>query len=53
MPFVIDGAKALSKAIRTVFGEHAEIQRCIRHYADPRIMPTWCRNPALGAVIAA
>jgi len=31
MLFVIDGAKALRKAIRTVFGEHAEIQRCIRH----------------------
>lgn len=29
--FVIDGAKALRKAIRTVFGEHAEVQRCIRH----------------------
>jgi putative transposase len=28
--FVIDGAKALRKAIRTVFGE-APVQRCIRH----------------------
>jgi putative transposase len=28
--FVIDGAKALRKAIRTVFGE-APVQRCVRH----------------------
>ncbi len=31
MLFVIDGAKALNKAIRDVFGPHAEIQRCVRH----------------------
>ncbi len=30
MLFVIDGAKALRKAIRAVFGE-APVQRCIRH----------------------
>jgi putative transposase len=29
--FVIDGAKALRKAIRAVFGERAPVQRCIRH----------------------
>jgi transposase-like protein len=29
--FVIDGAKALRKAIRTVFGEQAPVQRCVRH----------------------
>jgi len=29
--FVIDGAKALRKAIRTVFGERATVQRCVRH----------------------
>lgn len=29
--FVIDGSKALRKAIRTVFGEHTPVQRCIRH----------------------
>jgi transposase-like protein len=28
---VIDGAKALRKAIRTVFGDRAPVQRCIRH----------------------
>jgi Transposase, Mutator family len=30
MPFVVDGAQALRKAIRSVFGE-APVQRCIRH----------------------
>ncbi len=29
--FVIDGAKALRKAIRDVFGERAPVQRCHRH----------------------
>jgi transposase-like protein len=29
--FVIDGAKALRKAIRTVFGQEAPVQRCVRH----------------------
>lgn len=29
--FVIDGAKALSKAIGDVFGQRAPVQRCVRH----------------------
>jgi transposase-like protein len=29
--FVIDGAKALRKAIRQVFGERSPVQRCVRH----------------------
>ena len=29
--FVVDGAKALAKAIREVFGEHALLHRCHRH----------------------
>lgn len=29
--FVIDGSKALRKAIRNVFGERAPVQRCLRH----------------------
>ena len=29
--FVLDGGKALRKAIRSVFGEAAIVQRCIRH----------------------
>ena len=28
---VIDGAKALRKAVRVVLGEHTPVQRCIRH----------------------
>jgi putative transposase len=31
MLFVIDGSKALRKAIRDVFGERAPVQRCVRH----------------------
>ena len=31
MLFVIDGSKALRKAIRDVFGDQAPVQRCIRH----------------------
>jgi len=29
--FDIDGAKALRRAIKDVFGEHALVQRCHRH----------------------
>jgi putative transposase len=39
--FVIDGGKALAKAIRAAFGSKALIQRCRRHYADLGVMPTW------------
>ncbi|MGI8874658.1 MAG: transposase [Egibacteraceae bacterium] len=39
--FVVDGGKAIDKAIRAVYGGKALIQRCRRHYADLRIMPTW------------
>jgi putative transposase len=31
MLFVIDGSKALHKAIRDVFGDGAPVQRCVRH----------------------
>jgi len=37
--FVIDGAKALRRATKDVFGEHALVHRCHRHYADLRVMP--------------
>jgi transposase-like protein len=40
MLFVIDGSKALRKAVRTVFGE-VQVQRCVRHYPDLRVIPTW------------
>jgi putative transposase len=35
---VIDGAKALYKAAKDVFGDRALIRRCQEHYAEPRIM---------------
>jgi transposase-like protein len=38
---ILDGALALHKATRAVFGEAALIQRCQVHYADLRIMPIW------------
>jgi putative transposase len=37
--FIIDGSKALAKAIRRSFGRHTPIQRCQIHYADFQIMP--------------
>jgi putative transposase len=50
--FIIDGSKALSKAIRRSFGCHTPIQRCQIHYAEFRIMPTSVAKPAWEAVIA-
>ena len=44
---VLDGAKALAKAVREVFDKPI-IQRCQEHYADLRIMPTWLRHPLRG-----
>ena len=44
---VIDGSKALRKAIRDVFGDHAPIQRCVRHKSEtcsstcPSATATW------------
>ena len=35
--FIVDGAKALSKAIRQMFGRHTPIQRC--QSLPPRNMP--------------
>jgi hypothetical protein len=44
--FIIDGAKALSKAIRRTFGRHTPIQRCQIHIAgrDPHF-PRGARSP--------
>jgi len=50
--FIIDGSKALRKAIRRTFGKHTPIQRCQIHYADLLIMPTSAAKPAWEAVIA-
>jgi transposase-like protein len=44
--WVIDGGKALRKAIVQTFGRRALIQRCQEHYADLRAMPTWRRRPS-------
>ncbi len=44
---VIDGAKALASAVKTVF-DHPVIQRCQLHYAEQPIMPTWVREPLCG-----
>lgn len=38
--FVIDGGKAIRKAIRDSYGALAPVQRCTLHYADLRMMPT-------------
>src|SRR6516165_5534781 len=38
MLFVLDGSKALRKAVRTVFGE-VPVQRCVRHYPNLRFIP--------------
>ena len=40
--FVIDGAKALSKAIRKTFGRHTPIQRCQVHKARPNLCKQAC-----------
>jgi transposase-like protein len=54
---ILDGALALHKAVRMVFGEAAVIQRCQVHYADLWIMPmsmTGARRTAvLGAMMSA
>jgi putative transposase len=50
--FIIDGSKALAKAIRRSFGRHTPIQRCQIHYAEFRIMPTPAAERAPEAVIA-
>ena len=50
---VLDGAKALRKAVRDVLGVHTPVQRCVRHYADLLVMPTWLSDPTERAVLAA
>ena len=47
MLFVLDGSKALRKAVRSVFGE-VPVQRCVRHYADSRVMPNRLRMSCSG-----
>jgi transposase-like protein len=35
---VLDGAKALRKAVRDVLGADTPVQRCIRNYSDLRVV---------------
>jgi transposase-like protein len=44
---VLDGGKALRAAVTEVFGP-VPVQRCIRHYADSRVMPTRARRRCSG-----
>lgn len=46
--FVLDGGKALARAVRDVFGDNAVIARCRVHYADFRVMPTRVEELWLG-----
>jgi transposase-like protein len=48
--WVIDGGKALRRAILDCFGELALVQRCQEHYADLSVMPTWRSRPSVQAV---
>jgi Transposase, Mutator family len=45
---VLDGAKALSRAVQDVFDKPL-LQRCQQHYADLGIMPTWPVKPLVAA----
>lgn len=52
--FVIDGGKAIRRAIASHWGELALVQRCRQHYAEPRIM--WTdgeERPIRGGLLAA
>ena len=40
---VLDGGKALRAAVGQVLGE-VPVQRCVRHYADVRVMPMRARR---------
>jgi hypothetical protein len=42
---VIDAAKALRRAIKDVFGEHALVHRCQRQHRDRRRSSTTIRQP--------
>jgi len=49
--FVIDGGKAIRRAIKDVFGEHALVQRCHVHYAEVGVMPRWVAEACGGGRI--
>jgi hypothetical protein len=36
-----------------VFGNDVPVQRCVQHYLDPRVIPTWEEyRPQIGALVA-
>jgi transposase-like protein len=49
---ILDGSKALHRAVSDLFGPAALIQRCQVHYADLRIMPIWRGHSHQSAVLA-
>ena len=53
MLFVVDGSKGLRKAIRRVFGHGVPVQRCVLHYPDPAVIPTWLEDGPQIARLAA
>ena len=50
---VLDGAKALRKAVRDVLGVHTPVQRCIRHKERKRARPPRRARPPPGQAAAA
>src|ERR1022692_3732447 len=42
MLFVIDGGKAIRKALRDVFGDRAIVQRCQVHYLESNVIRSIC-----------
>ena len=40
---ILDGGRALRAAVDAVLGP-VPVQRCVRHYADSRVMPTRARQ---------
>ena len=51
--FVIDGSKALRKAVREVFGDHVPVQRCVRHKGAQRLRSSLRARPPPGPTTAA
>ncbi len=51
--FVIDGGKALRKAIKDVFGQHALVHRCHRHLCRPARYADFGRDGCWWCAVAA
>jgi transposase-like protein len=54
---VLDGSKALRAAVNAVLGPRTPVHRCVRHYAEVRVMPRWprmaCDRAGLGVLMSA